>query len=182
MKSKLTVLVLLMTIIIAGAFVYQNHVATVASGGKPSVPEVNYCANNASGQKIIVSISKRHIWACSGAKQAHDSAVVTGMEMYPADLTPTGTYQIYDKLKNQDLTGSDSTGSWNDHVNYWIPFLQNQYGTYGFHDAAWRSNSDFGNIDPNSKEASHGCIELPLSTAKWLYGWVDVGTSVSITD
>jgi lipoprotein-anchoring transpeptidase ErfK/SrfK len=61
-----------------------------------------------------------------------------------------------------------------------MPFLENQYGSYGFHDATWRSASDFGNISPDSSDASHGCVELPLATAKWLYSWAAIGTTVTI--
>ncbi len=102
------------------------------------------------------------------------------MENYPADLTPTGTYHIYAKETDVYLKGSDSTGSWDDYVYYWMPFLDNQYGIYGFHDATWRSANAFGNIDPYSNNASHGCVEMPLATAKWLYGWSSIGTTVTI--
>lgn len=154
-------------------------------------PAPNYCDGN-SGQTIIVSIAKQHLWACDGATSRYDSAVITGMEIYPADLTPTGTYQIYAKSTGQTLAGNDSTGSWSDYVNYWMPFLDNRYGTYGFHDLTQtangsngRSDSDFGNVDINApytaaKHGSHGCVELPLTTAKWLYDWSSVGTTVTI--
>jgi lipoprotein-anchoring transpeptidase ErfK/SrfK len=102
------------------------------------------------------------------------------MENLPADLTPTGTYHIYAKQTDTTLTGSDSTGSWNDYVYYWMPFLDNQYGTYGFHDATWRPANAFGNVDPYSSKGSHGCVELPLATSKWLYNWSAVGTTVTI--
>jgi hypothetical protein len=138
------------------------------------------CAGNTVSKLIIVSISKRHLWACSTSTQQYDSAVVTGMENIPADLTPTGTYQIYGKQTNLYLDGSDSTGSWHDYVSYWMPFLHNQYGTYGFHDATWRANTDFGNIDPYSSQGSHGCVELPLATAKWIYNWAENGATVTI--
>ncbi len=69
-----------------------------------------------------------------------------------------------------------------DPVHYWMPFLQNKHGIYGFHDATWRSNNDFGNIDPNSKKASHGCVELPLNASSWIYNWAPVGTTVTIKD
>ena len=140
------------------------------------------CSPNSLNQLIIVSISQQHMWVCSAYNQIYDSAVVTGMENFPADLTPTGTYKIASKQTNLFLNGSDSTGSWHDYVNYWMPFLTNQYGIYGFHDATWRAASDFGNIDPSSNNASHGCVELPLSAAKWLYGWVSEGTTVSIVN
>lgn len=150
---------------------------TVATQVKPTSTA---CQNNDLAKLILVSISQRHLWACSGAAQDYDSAVVTGMMNLPADLTPVGTYHIYAKQTDTYLKGSDSTGSWNDYVYYWMPFLTNQYGEYGFHDATWRPDSAFGNIDPNSNDGSHGCVELPLATAHWLYDWAAVGTTVTI--
>lgn len=141
---------------------------------------VNNCAGNTLNELILVSISQRHLWACDQSTQVYDSPVVTGISYLAADLTPTGTYHIYAKETDQHLIGQDSTGSWDDFVYYWMPFLRNQYGIYGLHDATWRSPSDFGNISPDSPDASHGCVELPLATAKWLYDWSYIGTTVTI--
>jgi lipoprotein-anchoring transpeptidase ErfK/SrfK len=138
------------------------------------------CGDNTLSRFILVSISQRHLWACQAGTPVYDSPVITGMQNLAADLTPTGTYRIYSMQTDVTLTGSDTTGSWNDPVSYWMPFLYNQYGTYGFHDATWRPDSAFGNVDPYSSDGSHGCVELPLATAKWLYDWSYVGTTVTI--
>lgn len=140
------------------------------------------CSDNTLSKMVVVSIGQRHMWACAGSKAAYDSPVVTGMSAHASTITPTGTYHIYGKQTHLTLTGSDVTGSWSDPVSYWMPFLNNKYGAYGFHDATWRSNDEFGNISPDSSKASHGCVELPLATAKWLYGWVSIGTTVNIRD
>lgn len=167
-------------IIVVTGFAVGNHHKVAAPTTVQTAISTNYCGDNAVPQKIIVSIKSRKMWACAARKTVYSNPVVTGMQMYPEDLTPPGTYQISNKLTNQDLTGTDNTGSWNDPVSYWLPFLQNQNGVYGFHDATWRKDSDFGNIDPNSKNASHGCVEMPLAAAKWLFGWAQVGTTVVI--
>ena len=138
------------------------------------------CGTNTLSKFILVSISQRHLWACQAGTAVYDSPVITGMQNLAADLTPTGTYRIYSRQTNVTLTGSDTTGSWDDPVSYWMPFLYNQYGTYGFHDATWRPDSAFGNVDPYSSDGSHGCVELPLATAKWLYDWSYVGTTVTV--
>lgn len=138
------------------------------------------CAGNTLGKLVLVSISQRHMWACEEHKTVYDSPVITGMSAYAATVTPVGTYHIYGKQTHTTLTGSDVTGSWNDPVSYWMPFLSNQYGTYGFHDATWRSPDAFGKTSPESSDASHGCVELPLDSSKWLYGWAAVGTTVTI--
>jgi hypothetical protein len=140
----------------------------------------NPCASNTLDKLVVVSINQRHLWACQASKKVYDSADITGIDYLVADKTPTGTYHIYAKQTNTTLTGSDTTGNWSDPVSYWMPFLDNQYGSYGFHDATWRSADAFGKIDPNSSDASHGCVELPLATAKWLYNWTQVGTPVTI--
>lgn len=158
----------------------------VAPISKPStapaatVSQANECSGNTLSQFIKVSISQRHLWACQEGAVLYDSPVITGISYLAADLTPTGTYHIYAKETDLTLTGSDSTGSWSDPVSYWMPFLNNQYGTYGFHDATWRSPNDFGNISPDSSNASHGCVELPLATAKWLFDWSQIGTTLTI--
>jgi hypothetical protein len=147
---------------------------------QPAVTSVNDCSGNTLSQLVLVSISQRHLWACDATLPVYNSPVVTGMEFLPADLTPVGTYHIYAKETDVYLKGSDSTGSWDDFVNYWMPFLDNQYGIYGFHDATWRPDNAFGNISPESSSASHGCVECPLTTAKWLYDWTHLGTTVTI--
>lgn len=149
---------------------------TASKAVVPTTP----CSANKLDKLIVVSISSRHLWSCEVASVVFDSAVITGMQNIAADLTPTGTYHVYSKQTNLYLKGSDSTGSWNDYVYYWMPFLNNQYGTYGFHDATWRANSEFGSVDPYSANASHGCVELPLATAKWLFSWAVVGTTLTV--
>lgn len=145
-----------------------------------SAQTYNPCSENGLDQLIIVSISQRALWACNNTTVSYTSSVVTGMDFLAADKTPTGTYHIYAKQRDVHLVGHDTTGSWNDFVYYWMPFLTNQYGQYGFHDATWRPNNAFGNISPDSTSASHGCVECPLNAAKWLYTWSNVGTTVTI--
>lgn len=141
---------------------------------------VNECAGNSLDKLAVVSISQRHLWACHNQQAVYNTPVITGMENFEADKTPVGTFHIYAKLTNTTLRGSDSTGSWNDPVYYWMPYFDNQYGTYGFHDATWRKDSEFGHVDPHSSNASHGCVELPLGASKWLYNWAEVGTTVTV--
>lgn len=156
--------------------------STTAPKTQAAASTVNHCSDNTNSRFVLVSVSARHMWACEASKTVYDSPVITGMEFLAADLTPRGTYQVYGKYTDTVLRGHDSTGSWNDPVSYWMPFLHNQYGSYGFHDATWRPSSAFGNVDPNSNQASHGCVELPLASAKWLFGWMQIGDSVTVTN
>ncbi len=143
-------------------------------------PQTTECSGNTNPKQIIVILSLQHIWACNYNHVAYSSAVITGYTGNPADVTPTGTYHIYAKETNVTLTGNDGVSSWRDPVSYWMPFLFNQYGAYGFHDATWRTPNQFGNISTSSSIASHGCVECPLATAKWLFNWVQIGTPITI--
>lgn len=146
---------------------------------KPNIIS-NVCSSNIISQNIIVSISQRHLWACTRTEQVYNTAAITGNMDIAADVTPLGTYEIYSKQTDLYLKGTDGVTSWDDHVNYWMPFLDNNYGVYGLHDATWRTSTDFGNINPYSSQASHGCVELPLTAASWLYNWAAIGATVTI--
>lgn len=142
----------------------------------------NHCEGNTLPKFIKIDITDRHLWACEGSKQVKDYPVITGMQQIPENATPPGTYKVYAKATDTRLTGIASTGAWNEPVNYWMPFLDNQYGTYGFHDAPWRKVSEFGNIDPNSTKGSHGCIQMETSAMGWVFNWSEPGTTLTITD
>ncbi len=154
--------------------------ATTAKPPQSEAAAINNCEGNQQDKLIKISIDKRRMWACEKTKSVHSSPVITGLKNHPETETPLGTYKIYGKTTNTTLTGSDSRGTWKDPVYYWMPFLDNQYGTYGFHDATWRADREFGTVSPDSEDASHGCIELPLASSKWLYEWAPVGTTVTV--
>lgn len=148
------------------------------------VQKIDHCKDNTLDKFIKVSIGERHLWACEGSKTVHDTPIISGLETLPDNLTPRGTYKIYGKTTNTTLKGTDPRGSWSRGVYYWMPFLDNQYGTYGFHDATWRPDAEFGEVDPREvkDEPSRGCVELPLSSAKWVYDWAPMRTTVTVAD
>ncbi|HVS78757.1 MAG TPA: L,D-transpeptidase [Candidatus Saccharimonadales bacterium] len=137
-------------------------------------PKTTVCDDNTADKALIVSISQQHMWACGGTTEVYQSAVTTGATAY-GDGTPTGTWEIQGKQTDRYLTGSDDRGSWNDFVNYWMPYN----GDYGFHDATWQ-NFAFGDLTKYTTGGSHGCVHLPLATAKWVFNWAPVGTTVTI--
>lgn len=59
---------------------------TKASNSTPvATVKTTACTSNTMSKLILVSISQRHLWACSGSTMAYDSAVITGMENLAAD-------------------------------------------------------------------------------------------------
>ena len=81
--------------------------------------------------------------------------------------SPAGTYGITYKQRNATLRGEN----YETPVSYWMPFN----GGIGFHDAYWRSR--FGGTLYRTG-GSHGCVNLPPSSAKKIYSLVEQGTPV----
>ena len=197
-KMKKIVLLILVIAVVGTAYyeVKQNsQILVTKTDPKPAVvtasnniktarpaPIPNACSDNTLDKLIVISINYQRMWACTYSQVALSSLITTGYTGNPADITPTGHYQIYTKETNVTLKGTDGVTSWNDPVSYWMPFLFNQYGAYGFHDASWETPAQFGHIPITSTQASHGCIQMPLAAAKWLYEWAPVGTNITIQD
>ena len=196
-RSKLMITVVLVAVIGLGVFIgfrsgssstaisqsSQSNVPVITPQKTPAVapaPAVNPCAGNRLDKFIKISVNQRKLWACEGTKLAYEAPIISGKAKHEETITPAGTYKIYGKTTDTRLVGKDSTGSWDRPVSYWMPFLDNQHGTYGFHDATWRPDSEFGQIDPNSEDGSHGCVELTLAAQKWVYEWAPVGTTLTI--
>ncbi len=134
----------------------------------------------APGAKWIeVSISQQTLWAYQGDTLMSTTLVSTGLD---PNLTEQGLFRIRLKYPKQDLGGfTDATGEvlgFGDappgtvpyevkdvpHVMYFNLDAEALHGTY------WHNN--FG------QKMSHGCVNLPLDVAKWMYGWAPLGTGV----
>ena len=116
---------------------------------------------------IKISISKQKLWFYKRGKVVYTSNIVTG-KRYSHD-TPTGNFKIRGKARNVYLIGPD----YKSYVNYWMPI----YGDIGLHDATWRWSFG-GSI--YKYNGSHGCINLPIKTAKYIYNNAPVGTVVKV--
>jgi vancomycin resistance protein YoaR len=130
----------------------------------------NRSVNLDFGRYIEINLSLQRLWAYEDHKTVYESAITSGATGagYP---TVTGLFDIYSKARNRNLNGYAIGYNYNVFVQYWMPFS----GNYGMHDASWRSN--FGGPD-YYYNGSHGCVNMPLESAAWIYNWADVGTPV----
>lgn len=125
---------------------------------------------------IIVDISDQMLYYFKGDKTILTAKVVTGQ--YGRHDTPLGNYTLYTGNKETDryLRGYNDDGSrYNSYVNYWMPFN----GGVGFHDATWRSSSEFTKTRYKEK-GSHGCVNMKLADAKVLYTNTTSNTAVIV--
>ena len=136
-----------------------------------------------AAQSIVVSLSKQQLWAYEGNTSVFTTLVTTGMPELP---TPTGTFSISEKLTDVTFYSPWPQGSpyyySPEHINYAMLFLT---GGYFLHDASWRTDFGPGTNVPHTvngvqETGSHGCVEMPVSSAAWLYNWVRMGAVVKI--
>lgn len=125
---------------------------------------------------IIVDISDQMLYYFKNDETILVAQVVTGMKN--RHDTPLGNYTLYTSSKetNRYLRGYNDDGSkYNAYVNYWMPFN----GGVGFHDATWRTLSEF-NKTTYTNDGSHGCVNMKKDDAKVLYTNTTVNTAVTV--
>jgi hypothetical protein len=117
---------------------------------------------------IDVDLSAQHLTAFEGDTPVYNAPVATGKDGFN---TPTGTFAIYSKYPMESMTGSAGGETWNVPD---IPWVQYVVGGVALHGTYWHDQWGTG------FRLSHGCINLNIDDAEWLYEWADVGTQVTI--
>lgn len=126
--------------------------------------------NGGFGKNFVeIDMTNQRVYLHENGKVTLSSDCVTGKYVDKERRTPPGSYYIYFKDRNRTLRGSKK--EYSSFVKYWMAFNLG----IGLHDASWRSSFG-GNIYLYS--GSHGCINLPESAARTLYGKIKVGTPV----
>lgn len=129
--------------------------------------------NDWGGTYIEADLAAQHVYMYQDGQLVWESPCVTG-NVSKKHTTPAGIYTLNYKQTDRVLRGPkqpDGTFEYESHVDYWMPFN----GGIGFHDANWRSKFG-GKI--YLKNGSHGCVNLPPSKAKVLYGLIYKGIPI----
>lgn len=121
-------------------------------------------------KEVVISISQQALWAYEESEMVMSTYVSTGTADVPETVTPIGSWSILSKYDVQDMEGTISD------EYYFVEAVPNvmYFDNLGnaLHGAYWHSN--FG------APMSHGCINLPLDVAAWMYSWAPVGTAVTV--
>jgi len=121
------------------------------------------------GKYIVVNLSDQWLYAFEDKVQVFAAPVSTGRD---GMNTPTGMYAIHTKLTIQTMRGVYNGVPW---VVPNIPNVMYINGGVALHGTYW--HNQFG----TGARLSHGCVNLPLHAAAWLYGWAPLGTPVRVT-
>jgi lipoprotein-anchoring transpeptidase ErfK/SrfK len=135
---------------------------------------------------IEVSISQQTLTAYQGDQIVLQTLVSTGVE--PND-TEIGAFHVRIKFEMKDMTGvTDGSGAvtsvgeatpdgagGSTYMVQDVPHvLFINYEAEALHGAYWHNN--FGH------RMSHGCINLPLDVAAFIFDWAPLGTAVTVSE
>jgi hypothetical protein len=117
---------------------------------------------------VMINITLQYLWAYQGDQVLWQGYVSTGTAKF---ATPPGSYRVLSKLESQTMEGVLGGEYYNvpdvPDVMYFTDLGHAIHGTY------WHNN--FGT------PMSHGCVNLPMDVADWMYQWSQLGMRVEIT-
>ncbi len=114
------------------------------------------------GHWIDIDLSDQMVYAWDGNELKGSFLVSTGTHLYP---TVIGQYHVYAMFPYTDMDGAD----------FYLPDVPSAMfydGDYSIHGTYWHHN--FGT------PMSHGCVNMSVEDAEWLYNFSEIGTLVNI--
>jgi lipoprotein-anchoring transpeptidase ErfK/SrfK len=115
-----------------------------------------------SDRWIEVNLDTQRLIAWEGNTPVYAIVVSTGTSEHP---TVAGSFKIQQKLETTRMQGEDY-----DVPD--VPYTMYYYGGYAIHGAYWHHS--FGT------PVSHGCVNVAVNHAEWLFNWASVGTTVVV--
>ena len=126
----------------------------------------------AEGEKWVdINLSNATVTAYVGGKVAGGPFyMVPGA---PDTPTVTGTFHVYLKYDVQTMRGRNADGT--KYETEGVPWVTYFSGGYAMHGAPWRSSFGWSGYG-----GSHGCVNMPVDAAKFIYDWTDMGDTVVV--
>ena len=117
-----------------------------------------------AGKWIDIKLISQSLVAYEGQRPVYWATVSTGLARTP---TVKGRFRIYSKYRSTTMAGPGYR-----YTN--VPYVMFFHRGYSIHGCYWHNN--FG------QPMSHGCVNMRISDAQWLYNWAPVGTLVVVRD
>jgi lipoprotein-anchoring transpeptidase ErfK/SrfK len=141
-----------------------------ALGGGSGVYEVPVTTTPATttalARRIEVDLSDQRVYMFENGDVVNSYAMSSGLPGYD---TITGNYRITAKLRQQNMGNPDLTKA-PFYYTQNVPWVMYFNGDQALHGAYWHNN--FG------RRMSHGCVNLPVEVAAFMYQWAPMGTEV----
>jgi hypothetical protein len=148
-----------------GQWLDQKKVALVVPDGQPptGVP--------ADSRWIRVNLYEQTLAAYDQGKLVFATLTASGL---PPWYTRPGLFQVYKKLDLTPMSGA-FTADFSDYYYLQdVPWVMYYDRARALHGTYWHDG--FGYMH------SHGCVNLSIADAHWLYNWTTIGTFVQVYD
>ena len=99
------------------------------------------------------------------------SIIASGLDPF---WTQPGLFQIYEKLESTPMRGSFEADRSDAYYLEDVPWTMYFDQARALHGAYWRANLGF--------PQSHGCVNLSIGDARWLFDWANLGDWVYVWD
>lgn len=123
------------------------------------------------GHRIEVDLSEQRLYAYEDGNLVKTFLVSTGIAKYP---TPIGDFKVFRRIPLMDYEWTYGPQHPDNYDIKDVPWNLNFTPHYYLHAAYW--HNAFG------ARRSHGCVNISIPNAKWLYDWAPLGTAVMIRD
>ena len=182
-----------------GWWIYKDEtcdllVKLIEEGKSTTIDPVYYYTTNADGSKgyiftgreeartaeddigdtyVEIDLTAQTLWHYVDGEMVYTCGIVSGQLNPEERMTLPGVYKVWYKARNYTMNGENSTESWTSTCAYWTRVA---IVGIGLHDSQWRGNNVGGEI--YKYNGSHGCINMTLAGAKYIYENVDYSTPV----
>ncbi|CUM92560.1 L,D-transpeptidase [Bifidobacterium bifidum] len=139
--------------------------ATVkVTGHKTESRKVDYTSPNGDPH-MVINLSEQKVYAYKGSTLVKTFIVSTGKPSTPTD---NGTFFVHTKYQSQTMRGEG-------YVTPNVPWVTYYNQGEGFHGAPWNT-AGIASGTPKS----HGCTNMHVEDAKWVYDFLPIGAMVQI--
>jgi LysM repeat protein len=139
-----------------------QRLAIPGRGSSSPAPTSSSASASTSGKWIDINVATQSVVAYEGQRPVYWATVSTGLARTP---TVKGRFRIYSKYRSTTMAGPGYR-----YTN--VPYVMFFHRGYSMHGCYWHNN--FG------QPMSHGCVNMRIGDAKWVYNWAPVGTLVVV--
>jgi lipoprotein-anchoring transpeptidase ErfK/SrfK len=126
-----------------------------------------------TGRWIDINLEQQSIAVYENNELIFATLIATGLDNL---WTRPGLFQIYEKHETTAMSGDFSGGTGGYYYLADVPWTMYYDQARAIHGAYWRQKQFFG------YQGSHGCVNLSIGDARWMYEWAVIGDWVYVHD
>jgi hypothetical protein len=147
-----------------GEWLQLRYVASVT-------PRTTLPAGITSGRWIEINLAEQTLAVYQDSQLVFATLVSSGVDAF---WTRPGLFQIYEKKTTETMSGSTEANRADYYYLEDVPWTMYFDQERALHGEYWHTSLGY--------QMSHGCVNMSVGDAHWLYNWASVGDSVYVYD